>query len=81
MSEKKIRFKHHKPGPGGWSEWTCPDPDRNFLFKCCDCGLVHEMQFAPFAETNRKRGAFDIVRLPWPIRTMFRARRSRVKGT
>jgi hypothetical protein len=28
----------------GWSEWLHPTP--NFRMQCCDCGLVHVMQFA-----------------------------------
>ena len=28
----------------GWSEWIHPTP--GYLMKCCDCGLVHEMQVA-----------------------------------
>lgn len=62
---------------GGWSEWVMPHPVKNYFFKCCDCGLVHEMQFGTFAETNQKGGAFRINKLPWPIRAMFRARRAR----
>lgn len=60
---------------GGWSEWVYPRPNAGYFFKCCDCGLVHEMQFATFAETHQKRGTFQVHRLPWPIRVMFRARR------
>ena len=37
-------IKHEVDSPDGWSEWVCPDPDQYFM-KCCDCGLVHEMQF------------------------------------
>lgn len=73
-----MRFKKHTAGRGGWSEWVYPKPAKNYLMKCCDCGLVHELQFRTFAEANSKRGAFEIVPLPWPIRAMFRARRSRV---
>lgn len=72
-----VLFKHHTAGRDGWSEWVFPSPEKNYLFKCCDCGLVHEMQFATFAETNQKRGEFEIVKLPWPIRVMFRARRAK----
>jgi hypothetical protein len=54
-----------------------PHPIKNYFFKCCDCGLVHEMQFGTFAETNQKGGTFRINKLPWPIRAMFRARRAR----
>lgn len=30
--------------PEGWSEWIHPLP--GYLMKCCDCGLVHELQVA-----------------------------------
>lgn len=72
-----MRFKHHVGGRGGWSEWVYPAPGKPYFMKCCDCGLVHEMQFAAFAETQQKRGAFSVVKLPWPIRAMFRARRAK----
>lgn len=75
---KKIRFKQHKAGRGGWSDWVYPTMEKNYLFKCCDCGLVHEMQFKTFVERDRKRGTFKVVPLPKEISPMFRARRSRV---
>lgn len=31
------------PDEEGWSEWVHPLP--GYLMQCCDCGLVHEMQF------------------------------------
>lgn len=27
----------------GWSEWIHPLP--GYLMQCCDCGLVHKMEF------------------------------------
>lgn len=27
----------------GWSEWIRPLQD--FKFQCCDCGLIHELEF------------------------------------
>ena len=36
--------KHEVNSASDWSEWVCPDPTQYFM-KCCDCGLVHEMQF------------------------------------
>jgi len=62
---------------GGWTEWVFPAVGKNYQMKCCDCGLVHELQFGTFAETNQKRDTFHVVNLPWPIRAMFRARRAR----
>lgn len=34
----------------GWSEWLHPLP--GFLAQCCDCGLIHEMEFR-LVETDR----------------------------
>jgi hypothetical protein len=31
-------------GPDGWSEWIHPLP--GYLMQCCDCGLIHDMEFA-----------------------------------
>jgi hypothetical protein len=36
--------KHEVDSFDDWSEWVCPDPTQYFM-KCCECGLVHEMQF------------------------------------
>lgn len=34
----------------GWSEWIHPtynfDLERGFLMQCCDCSLIHELEFA-----------------------------------
>ena len=37
-------IKHEVELPEDWSEWVCPNPDEYFM-KCCDCGLVHEVQY------------------------------------
>jgi Zn-finger protein len=37
-------FQIMTPDEDGWSEWIHPLP--GYLMKCCDCGLVHEMQVA-----------------------------------
>jgi hypothetical protein len=28
----------------GWSDWIHPLP--GYLMQCCDCGLIHDMEFA-----------------------------------
>lgn len=68
-----MRFKKHVAGKRGWSEWIFPKP--KYLFKCCDCGLIHEIEFATFVGDKKKRVA---IRLPDAIRTMFRVRRFKV---
>lgn len=70
----KKRFKKHIAGRGGWSEWVYPE-HKSYLMKCCDCDLVHELQFGTFLEREKKRGTFKVVMLPPEIRVMFRARR------
>jgi len=71
-----ARFKHHTAGWRGWSEWVYPKPKEKYLFKCCDCGLVHELEFKTFiAEDTKKKGLFNVIELPSQIRSMFRARR------
>lgn len=75
--EKPRKFKKHKAGYGGWSEWVFPE-DR-YLFKCCDCDLVHEIEFKAFVETGRTGKRFSFAILPNPIRAMFRARRWKQK--
>lgn len=72
------RIKAMIAGRGGWCDWIIPIP-KGYLMKCCDCGLVHEMEFKPIVEKDRKRGAFKIVELPDNFRVMFRARRERRK--
>lgn len=70
------RFQVMTEKRGGWCDWVMPIP-KGYLMKCCDCGLVHEMEFKVFAEKNRKGKTFEIVELPYPLRPMFRARRQR----
>ncbi len=74
---KPPRFKTmHGKNRGGWCDWVTPK-DNGYLMKCCDCGLVHEMEFKAYVETKQKRGTFTIVELAWPFRAMFRARRAK----
>lgn len=37
-------FEIMLPDEEGWSDWLHPLP--GFIMKCCDCGLLHELQFA-----------------------------------
>lgn len=77
MKAKQKRFKKMIAGHGGWCDWQAPVM-KGYLMKCCDCGLVHELEFKTFAETKQRRGgAYEIVEMPWPIRVLFRARRQR----
>jgi hypothetical protein len=47
-----LTLESMDPDEDGWSEWVHPLP--GYLMGCCDCGLIHEMEFAivPAAEAN-----------------------------
>jgi hypothetical protein len=62
---------HEVEKEGDWSEWVCPDPEQYFM-KCCDCGLVHEMQFkvVKYSVGDKCVGVNDP-----DVRGIFRARR------
>ena len=47
----KNTHMKHKAGRGGWSTWV--KPAKGFLFKCCDCGLVHELEFKTIFRARR----------------------------
>jgi hypothetical protein len=77
MKKKKVKMPLLVPKEGdkrGWTEWVFP-VNKGFYMACCDCGLVHELDFQAFVETNQKRKDFEVVPLPWPFRVMFKARR------
>lgn len=67
----KLMCKPMDPDEEGWSEWVHPLP--GYLFQCCDCDLIHEMQFQiaepmPGEQTlNEGEGSDGVV--------IFRARR------
>ena len=53
------RFRIEKEGDNGWSRWVQPVA-RNYLMSCCDCGLVHRMEF----RVLRERAQFRAQRAP-----------------
>jgi hypothetical protein len=68
-------IKHEVENADDWSEWVCPDP-KNYLMKCCDCGLVHEAQFGVVRyKSETEREDCDIVDDP-NLQAVFRIRRS-----
>lgn len=76
MKNKRIR-KEWETTRRGFSRWVNPVMDR-YLFGCCDCGLVHEMEFRSFLRGKvRKDGSYKLDVLPkgkYGVR--FRARRA-----
>lgn len=44
MSEERELLWEVPVNPDGWSDWCHPLP--GYRLQCCDCGLIHEMEFA-----------------------------------
>lgn len=74
-SQESEFFTHCVDKPYDWSEWVCPDP-KSYLFKCCDCGLVHEAEFGVVSyKSETEREDCDMVDDP-NLQAVFRMRRS-----
>ena len=70
-----TEFYHHVvENEGDWSEWVNPNND-SYMMKCCDCGLVHEMQFK--VAKYSKGDECEFVNDP-DLQPVFRARRADV---
>jgi hypothetical protein len=66
-------------GRGGWSEWQQPIM-KGYMMQCCDCGLVHEIQFKALEQISEPDTNGDWkARLIKKGRVDFRARRYRPK--
>ena len=64
--------KHKVESFDEWSEWVNPNSEQYFM-KCCDCGLVHEMQFkvAKYSKGDECEFVQDT-----DLQAVFRARRT-----
>lgn len=72
-----MRYKRHEAGEGGWSEWVSPTPKRPYKMACCDCGLVHDLEFQAVEIVKTKRGGWwESEPLKVVYRVLFRARRN-----
>lgn len=63
-------MKKHRPDRDGWSCWVQPTVT-GYRMACCDCGLVHELEFVIFARVGGKAVKLD----PEHYGIEFRARR------
>lgn len=69
------RFRKLKEGANGWTRWQFPVMD-GYLLACCDCGLVHKIQFVVVKAGPEKRGRFRHRSLPTgQYRVKLRAKR------
>jgi hypothetical protein len=47
-----LRFRTPRELKSGWTTWQQPVM-RGYLMQCCDCGLVHEMEFRALRRFGR----------------------------
>lgn len=70
---------HGELDSDGWTPAVFPD--QNYFMQCCDCGLVHEIEFAAI-KTEPADGGFTSEELPWPEhRVRFKVRRGVLPAT
>ena len=43
------RYKQELGDNDGWTRWVCP-VEENYKMSCCDCGLVHDVDFRVFQD-------------------------------
>lgn len=72
--EQQPDFVLHTAGEDGFSEWVTPAQD-SYLMKCCDCGLVHEMQSRVAKFRPRPSEEYRVVTDDPDLQVQFRMRR------
>ena len=60
-----TRYLTHTLDEDGWTEWI--HPLNPYKFRCCDCGLVHNLEFAAVSEYGDDLDG---------VRVVFRAKRN-----
>jgi hypothetical protein len=63
LAQPEQEFTPHEEGDDGWSDWVCPDP-KSYLMKCCDCGLIHEVDSRVAKYEPRPSEMFEVVNDP-----------------
>ena len=57
----------------GWCDWVCPKP-QGYLMQCCDCELIHEVDFRVVQYEPRPSEVYEVVDDP-NLQAQMRLRR------
>ena len=57
----------------GWCDWVCPKP-RGYLMQCCDCELIHEVDFRVVRYESEDSEVYTVVDDP-DLQAQMRLRR------
>ena len=44
----------------GWCNWVCPKP-QGYLMQCCDCELIHEVDFRVVRYESENSEVYEVV--------------------
>lgn len=44
----------------GWCDWVCPKPT-GYLMQCCDCELIHEVDFRVVKYESKDSEVYEVV--------------------
>ena len=73
---KKLKFEQEKTKNGVWSDWIFPVMN-NYHMSCCDCGLVHTINFRALKFSRKKKKGTVYTILPkGEYRIEFKVRRN-----
>jgi len=77
MERETLMPKMPQPSThdNGWTDWILPQ--RHYRLGCCDCGLVHDIEFRVVIVKRLKNGTYRTIKVnPVDCRVEFRARRN-----
>ncbi len=60
ICDQVIECKPVKLAEGGWSEWQHPKMS-GYRMQCCNCGMVHEVEFRVTRVVARKRWGWKVI--------------------
>lgn len=69
-----AKFKKIEAQSDGWSDWELPEMN-GYRMACCDCGLVHDIDFKVVKATPDGSGGFNCEDVEG-YRVLMRARRN-----
>ncbi len=76
MSARRLKPIAGNIGRRNWSLWITPVM-RGYLMACCDCGLVHELEFKALEVKKQRKRDWLYREFPRTThRVAFRARRA-----
>jgi hypothetical protein len=71
------KFPKQYANEDGWCDWISPSPKRPYKMACCDCGLVHDLEFEAVEIIKQSRnGWWQSKPMEVAYRVLFRARRN-----